>query len=244
MMKKWLVLLSFVLVFCIPSWSWCMNYTDPLEKFSITVPDSWKTKGYKDGSDRVLDAISRDGNVMVRARVIELPKTVSLDMLQKIYEKKYVSGKRPYRSDYHELSGIDGQMLYYNWFYNGHAIDVKTFIGEKKSKAYIISRIIPKKFVSARAGEADDVIASFVLKKKPSPPVMPPALKPEPAAHAKALPKPTESKMVAAKRPKPPAPKPVKPQKEKSPSGPILPPTDSTPLTQSDIDEVMSQFFY
>ncbi len=163
-MRCWVIPIIVVITFLIPDSVIGNTYSDPIYGFSIKAPESWKIKGYKDGTDRVVDVMSRDGNVMVRTRVLKLPSTVSLDALQKIYEKKYVSGQQPYQSDYRELNGLDGLVFYYHWNYKGNPIEVRTFIGEKKSIAYIISQIIPKKMLAARANETEKVMASFSIK--------------------------------------------------------------------------------
>lgn len=222
-------LLTVAVSLMLASSAWAATYSDPTHGFKITTPGTWKTKAYSDAADRMFDAMSRDGNVMVRVRALKLPNSVSLDKLRQVYQRKYVSGVKPHRSRAMALGGLKGRIYHYNWKYKGHPIDVRTFFAAHNGKAYIVSRIVPKKFVKARGAEADRVVASFRVKGVRTAPVKP---KPESKPESKAKPGPP----MKAKRPGHPS--------GAAPAGDMdLHSGLQPPLTKGEIDEVMADYF-
>jgi len=138
-------------------------YRDTRYGFQINPPGDWKTRAYFDGKERLFDAMTRDGNVLVRVRAIHLPRPVSLDLLRGAYERKEVSGTAPYREEAVTLNGVAGREFAYHWKYRGHRIDVVSFFAVSPKRAFIVTRIIPETLLKNRSSEAEAVIRTFQI---------------------------------------------------------------------------------
>ena len=207
-MKKKGLLCLIVLLFLVCGQSEAGLYKDKKFGFKMSPPDSWKTTVYADGTDSVFEAMSPDGNTMLRVRGIELPGpgSVSYELLQKIYQKEKVSGASPYHKQDVTLNGVDGKALLYHWKYNGMDINVLAWFAILPEKAYIVTRIIPDVLLEERVDDVNKVLATFSgTDAKPDPVAakpVPKAAKPAPAA-------PKPAKTVPAPKPAAPLPSPA-----------------------------------
>lgn len=155
--------LSLVVLFALSAVSLAATYTDSKDGFRIERPDNWKSKSYKDGSDRLFDMMSPDRNVLVRVRAIKIPsgKNINHSQIQAFYQKKKVSGISPYLSKDVTINGVTGKAYFYHWKYNNIPVNVVAWITIVPGKVYIISRIIPEALVKKRAKQANILMSSF-----------------------------------------------------------------------------------
>ncbi|MCP3873613.1 MAG: hypothetical protein GY699_10725 [Desulfobacteraceae bacterium] len=171
MVKIKLILFIFLLLHIFCTSINADTYKDNNYNFQLTSPNSWKTKAYSDGPDRLFDSTTPDGNILVRVRAIHLSDPIPMDILRKVYEREYLKNSSLFREKTTIINGIKGQSFFYNWKYNGHDINVVSWFAMMPKMAYIVSRIIPKVILNDRVAEADRVIHSFQSSLSNSTPV-------------------------------------------------------------------------
>ena len=167
--KLTLFILLFLHIFCISINA--DTYKDNSYNFQITSSNTWKTKTYFDGPDRLFDTISPDENVLVRVRAIHLSDPIPMDVLRKVYEREYLKNSSLYKEESTVINGIKGQSFFYHWKYNGHDINVVSWFAILPKMAYIVSQIIPQVILNERVTEADNVINTFQSSLSNSTPV-------------------------------------------------------------------------
>ncbi|UBM62492.1 hypothetical protein LA303_00585 [Candidatus Sulfidibacterium hydrothermale] len=146
------------------------DYTDRKYHFKITVPDSWKSNIYTEGSDKVYDFLSPDENVFIQIRAFSLIKGLSLDLLTRVYEKDYLPpNSRRLSFDKKILPGgsIKGLGSYISHI-NKQEVIIGVYYILHRGSGYVLTVIIPSSLFNEKQDETQKILHSFDLEGLPS----------------------------------------------------------------------------
>ena len=148
----------------------CVNATaqnrmveDSQMKFKISVPASYQTNQYLDGTDKIHAFVSRDNNVAVSIRTFELPANISVDQIVAAFTQSVLKGANQLVIQPHNLNGAAGKMAGYRWRYNNINVVVGAFYTIQNNIGYVVWSMIPENLFANRSAESDAITNSFTI---------------------------------------------------------------------------------
>jgi hypothetical protein len=136
---------------------------DSQMKFKISVPSSYQTNQYWEGTDKIHAFVSRDNNVAVSIRSFELPANISVDQLVAAFTQNVLKGANQLVIQPHNLNGASGKMAGYRWRYNNISVVVGAFYTIRNNIGYVVWSMIPENLFANRSAESDAITNSFTL---------------------------------------------------------------------------------
>jgi len=161
--------LLFILLVTIPLPSTAQTrwYEEGALGFKVSVPTSWETHAYAEGTDEIRAWTSPDENVALLIRTVPIgQQQATLDMIITVYEQNALAGAQRLVMQDYTLNGVAGKMAGYRWTFNDIPVIVGAFFALKPGTFYALSSIIPQEMFQARTAETDAIMNTFTLIEK------------------------------------------------------------------------------
>ncbi len=166
--------LVIIVVFCLTGFVFSQNngnVYDPVYKFSLRVPDSWKKTISYDGTDKIYSYYTPDENALVQVRVFEADNRVTTDLLAQVYEISYLPDgtTKVALETSTSQNGIEGKKGLYKFNYNNNEITLVAFYTVQNNIGYVVTAMIPSSMITQKEDEVVAVTHSFKIKGVPVP---------------------------------------------------------------------------
>ncbi len=158
-------LLSFICIFLFGiSTTQAQWLTDTEHNYKINVPSGWSQSQYLDGTDRISDLASADGNIAIQIRSFEAGMDIDAQTMARLFDEGLKGeGANQLALSADELNGLPGIMGVYTNTMDGMEIAIVTFSAVKNQIGYLLFTVIPTAQFDQRVNEADAVLNSFAI---------------------------------------------------------------------------------
>ncbi len=138
--------------------------TDTEHNYKINVPSGWSQSQYLDGTDRISDLSSADGNIAIQIRSFEAGMDIDAQTMARLFDEGLKGeGANQLALSADELNGLPGIMGVYTNTMDGMEIAIVTFSAVKNQIGYLLFTVIPTAQFDQRVNEADAVLNSFAI---------------------------------------------------------------------------------
>jgi len=151
-----------VVLLLLPTLSHGQWLIDHEHHYKINVPTTWTQETYMDGSDKIADLLSADGNVAIQIRSFAVDQSVDAKMLATVFDE----GMQAEGASRLELSPdeFNGMPCYYAIYANtidGLKVGVVSVSLVQNNIGYLIFSVIPAELFDQRAADADQLLNTF-----------------------------------------------------------------------------------
>ena len=136
---------------------------DQQMKFKISIPNSYQTNEFWDGTDKIHAFVSADQNVAIRVRSIPVQSSISIDMIEKAFSQNIIKGAQQIVNQAYTLNGVNGEMAAYKWKYNKINVVIGAFYTIQSNIAYVVWTMVPEQLLAKRNAESDAITNSFTV---------------------------------------------------------------------------------
>ncbi|MDD4192165.1 MAG: hypothetical protein PHI28_12595 [Mangrovibacterium sp.] len=136
---------------------------DTQMRFKISVPASYQTNQFWDGTDKIHAFVSPDQNVAVRVRSIPVQSNATVDLIAQVFSQNIIKGAQQLVIQPHTMSGLNGKLAAYKWRYNNINVVIGAFYTIQNGIAYVVWTMVPENLLSKRSAESDAITNSFTV---------------------------------------------------------------------------------
>ncbi|SPJ31516.1 hypothetical protein [Falsiruegeria mediterranea] len=138
------------------------THTDPIFGFKITTPDTWQSLQMDDGTDRVLQMQSPDGNAFGEVRAVHLSRDVSLESLREAFISTISPEAILVGSQAETLSGLPGEVSAWTADMDGQQVIIGGFFAIDGPVGYVLWTVTARQNYDAYSDDFDKIFDTFL----------------------------------------------------------------------------------